>query len=107
MTKITLHLDTRNLQGRKVKQLRRQGIVPANIFGKKIDSSSVQVKEKDFQKTFEAAGETSIIYATVGDEKKERPLLVSATQIHPVTGSVLHVDFHQVDLTEKVTAAVP
>src|SRR5687767_14329657 len=105
--KITLHLDKREVLGRKVKRLRKEGIVPANIFGKKTPSIAVQVSEKEFKKVFEAAGETSIIYSTVGEEKTERPLLVSMAQVHPVTGSFLHIDFHQVDLTQKVTATVP
>ncbi len=105
--KITLQLDKRQLQGRKVKQLRRQGIVPANIFGHKIDSLSVQLKNKDLEKIYKQAGETTIIYATIDSENKQRPLLISSTQVHPVTGFFLHVDFHQVDLTEKVTATIP
>lgn len=105
--KLTLELDKRSIQGRKVKQLRRQGIVPANIFGKKIDSEAVQISEKEFEKIFEEAGETTIIYATIKGEETKRPVLVSATQVHPVSGDYLHIDFHQVDLTQKVTATVP
>ncbi len=105
--KFTLHLDKRETFGRKVKRLRKSGIIPANIFGKKTESIAVQLPEKEFQKAFSAAGETSILYATVGDEKTQRPVLVSMAQIHPVTGSFVHVDFHQVDLTQKVIATVP
>ncbi len=105
--KLTLDLNKRTLSGRKVKQLRRQHIIPANIFGKKISSIPVQISLKDFQKIYEKAGETSIIYATVNSEKEVRPLLVSALQVNPITDLPIHVDFHQVDLTQKVTATVP
>lgn len=107
MTKISLTLTKREVSGRKVKALRRQGLVPGNIFGKDIPSVSIQIPEKELSKTFQEAGETAIIYATLEGEKDSRPLLISAMQVHPVTNAPLHVDFHQVDLKEKVTAAVP
>ncbi len=107
MTKLSLKLDKRTLSGRKVKSLRRDGIVPGNVFGKGVTSVSIQVPQKELQKIAEEAGETAIIYASIEGESDPRPLLISALQVHPVTSAPLHVDFHQVDLKEKVTAAVP
>lgn len=105
--KITLKVDPRTLTGRKVKLLRRQGLVPANIFGTKTKSTAVEVKADQFMKTFRQAGETNLVYLTVGDEKDARPVLISSVQLHPVTDVPLHVDFHQVDLKQKVTANIP
>lgn len=104
---ITLNVSPRTLAGRKVKQLRRQGIVPANVFGSKTKSIAVQVSADVFKKVFAEAGETSLVYLTVGDEKTARPVLIASVQIHPVTDAPLHIDFHQVDLTQKVTADIP
>ena len=104
--KIKLSSQTRKLFGRKVKNLRKQGIVPANIFGKSIKSKNIQVNQKDFIKAYKEAGETSLIDLSV-DEKTSKPVLISSIQTHPVTNQTLHVDFHQVDLKEKVTATVP
>lgn len=103
--KITLQAQARSLTGRKVKTLRKQGILPINIFGKKVKSTSAQVSYQEFDKVFAEAGETQIVELKL--EKDIRPVLVSNIQRHPVTGDYVHVDFHQIDLKEKVTATVP
>lgn len=95
----------RTLLGRKVKQLRRQGIIPAHLFGKKIDSIAIQVDAKTFSKLFDQVGETGIIDVTIAD--KSYPSLVVGRAVDPVTGAILHIDFHNVSLTEKVTATIP
>lgn len=102
-----LDVSPRKISGRKVKQLRRQGTLPANIFGKGIKSLAIELPLKSFQAAFKTAGETNIIDLQVAKETKTRPVLVHDIHYHPVTDEILHVDFHQVDLTQKVTVAVP
>lgn len=104
MNKITLKIEKRKLTGRKVKRLRLEGIVPANVYGKKVKSEAVQVDSKEFAKVFEKAGETGIVELVEG--KTVRPVLIHDVQIHAVSGEPLHVDFMQVDLKVKVTATV-
>ena len=87
--------------GRKVKILRKEGLLPCNVFGKKVKSLALQVKLADFVDTFKKAGETGIVYLN------ERPVLISNIQKSPVSGLPIHVDFHQIDLKEKVEADVP
>lgn len=91
--------------GRKVKQLRKQKLVPANVFGKKITSAAIQVPVGDFAKIYKQAGETGLVELAVDGEK--RPTLIQNVQVHPVSGAVLHADFYQVDLKEKIRARVP
>lgn len=105
--KYNLKVSKRKITGRAVKTLRREGIVPGNLFGKKTKSLAIQLPAENFAKIFEDAGETSIINIEVEGEKETRPVLISAVQNHPVTGVPLHVDFHEVDLTQKVTATIP
>lgn len=105
--KIDLKVTKRTISGRAVKALRRQNIVPGNVFGKGVDSVMIQLDADDFKKVFAKTGETSVINLTVDGESKSRPVLISTIHIHPVTDAFLHVDFHQVDLTQKVTATVP
>jgi len=105
--KYTIKLDKRTIFGRKTKSLRRQSLVPANIYGKKTASISTQVDLKQFTKLLDQAGETSIVYVSLTEEKKERPCLIANVQVDPVTDNPIHVDFRQVDLTEKVTANIP
>lgn len=101
----TLQGKKRDLTGRKVKQLRREGVVPATVYGKKLTSTSVAVTTADFQKVYDAAGETGLVELHIGDSV--HPVLIHNVQIDPVNESVLHVEFYQVDLKEKVKTKVP
>ena len=107
MQKFILKADKRTVLGSKVKQLRRQGIVPANLFGKTIPSQAIQVNAVEFNRAYKEAGETSLIWVKVEGEDKERPTLVTGVSRNPMTGVKNHIDFHQVNLKEKVTANVP
>lgn len=102
---VKLTAEKRTITGRKVKDLRREGIVPANIFGNKRESVAIQLPQAEFTRVFAEAGETSVIDLTV--DGKTHPVLVSNIQVHPVTEAILHVDFREVDLTQKVSAVVP
>jgi len=102
---INLKAEERKITGRKVARLRKEGTLPANVYGKKIKSQAISVNSKEFLKVFEEAGETGLIELALGKEK--RPVLVHNLQMHPVDDSPLHVDFLQVDLKEKVSAEVP
>jgi len=107
MARLKLEAEKREILGRKVKNLRKQGILPANIYGKKIKSEAIGVKVKDFVKIHEEVGETGIIDLSIKGEEKPRPVLIHNVQRHPLDDSFLHVDFHQVILTEKVKVKVP
>lgn len=100
-----LKAEKRKVLGRKVKTLRREGVLPANIYGKKVKSEAVKVDAKDFASVFSKAGETGIVELVL--EGKKRPVLIHNVQVHPVTDLAVHADFLQVDLKAKVTAQVP
>jgi large subunit ribosomal protein L25 len=106
MQKISLQANTRTIFGKQVKSLRRQGLLPVTIYGKKIKSESLQVDAKDFAKTFKKVKETGLVDLKIG-EKEGRPVLIHNLQKDPVSGLVLHADFYQVDLKEKVKTMVP
>ncbi|OGD62772.1 hypothetical protein A2160_04850 [Candidatus Beckwithbacteria bacterium RBG_13_42_9] len=103
----TLQVEKRELAGRKVKQLRRQGILPANVYGKKVKSQSVQVDGKTFLRIYDEVGETGLVELILKGDKASRHVLIHNVQQDPVSDLPLHVDFYQVDLTQKVTAKVP
>jgi len=105
MKKHTLSAQKREVVGRKVKHLRSEGLLPATVYGKKVKSISVTVKTEDFAKTYKEAGETGLIELAI--DKETRPVLVHNVQADPVTGSLVHAEFFQVDLKEKVHANVP
>jgi large subunit ribosomal protein L25 len=105
--KTVLNIEKRKVIGREVKFLRRQGILPANIYGKKIKSLAVQLTAKSFLPVLKEVGETSLLELKVEGEEKTRPVLIHAVQFHPLSGEPLHADFYEVDLKEKVTTKVP
>lgn len=105
MKKLELHVEPRKLVGRKVKQLRATKILPANLYGKSIKSQTIQIKVEEFQKTYKEAGETGIIELIL--DGKSVPTMITQVQVHPVSRALLHVDFHQVNLKEKIRAHIP
>jgi len=100
-----LKAKKRTLLGRKVKKLRKEGLIPANVYGKKVKSEAIEVEEKEFTEVFTKAGETAIVNLVL--DGKDHPVLIHLVQHDPVTRFPLHIDFFQVDLKEKVTAKVP
>lgn len=102
-----LAVGKREVKGKKVKNLRLQGILPGHVFGNGTGNVDIQVDAKTFAKTYKQVGETGVIDLLIEGEKETRPVLVDDYALHPVSGKMLHVDFHQVNLSVKVTATVP
>lgn len=105
MKRQKLAVEKRTVLGKKVKKLRKQGLLPANIYGKGIKSLAVQVIEKDFDKLYQEVGETGLIDVEVNGEL--RPVLIHNVQLDHLTKTPLHADFYQVNLKEKVKTMVP
>jgi len=102
-----LKVKKRKIYGAKVKKLRAKGILPANIYGKKIKSEGVEVSMDEFDKIYSEAGETGVVELDIEGGAKVRSVLINNVHRDPVTDEFLHVDFHQVVLTEKMVADVP
>lgn len=100
-----LKAEKRTVLGKKVKQLRREGILPANVYGKGLKSTAVQVALSDFDKVYKEAGETTVI--NLEFDGKTKPVLVKSMHMDFETHTPLHVDFYQVNLKVKVKAIVP
>lgn len=105
--KIKLKAEKRKVFGRKIKKIRQEGALPANIYGKKIKSQAVQLDLKAFLPVYQAAGETGVVDLQLKGETKIRPVLIHNVQLNPVTDQPLHADFYQVSLKEKVTTEIP
>lgn len=106
MDRLSLLAEERKVLGKKVKNLRKIGKLPAHVFGKGLDSEAVTVDQKDFLKLFHLAGETGLINLKVGGEKIS-PVLVREVQYDPVKGQPIHIDFYQVNLKKKVKVPAP
>lgn len=104
MKRHQLKVEKRKVLGKQVKKLRKEGILPANIYGKDIKSTSVQVSLKDFVPVFKEVGETGLVDLDL--EGKIIPVLIHNPQTD-YRDNVLHADFYQVNLKEKVRTMVP
>jgi large subunit ribosomal protein L25 len=107
MARKELVVEPREVVGKKVARLRREGILPANIYGHGLDSLSVQVRGDEFEHLMRAATANEVIDVKVTGERAARPVVVHRIQRHPLTSGALHADFYQVSLREKMRAAVP
>lgn len=106
-TRIELSVAQRQVLGKKVKQLRRQGLIPANIFGRHVESTAIQVPSEELLHVLQRAGRNEIVYLRLGPDGPGRPTLIRHVQRHPVRDDILHVDFQQISLTERVRLEVP
>ena len=107
MDKIELSATSRDVLGKKVRFLRRQGITPANLYGHKIKSVSLQIDTHELKHTLARAGKSSLIALKLDSTKRPRMVIVRDVQREPVSGDLLHVDLYQVKMEEKVKLAVP
>lgn len=105
MKRPTLKAEKREVLGKKVKQLRREGFLPANIYGKDMASLAIQVKTADFISTYKEVGATGVVNIEVDDKKY--PSMMKGLQMNHQLHQPLHVDFHKVNLKEKTKANIP
>ena len=104
MKRHKLAIEKRKILGKQIKKLRREGILPGNIFGKNIKSTSVQVLLKDFAPVYKEAGSTGLVDLEL--DGKIIPVLIQDLQTD-YKNNVLHANFYQVNLKEKVKSAMP
>ncbi len=104
---IKLSAKTRTQKGRETQTIRDLNKIPAVVYGHKIKNVMLEIDEKEFQKVFSKAGESSLIELDVEGEKEKRPVLVHEMQKDSVTDKVIHIDFFQASLKEEVQVKVP
>lgn len=103
--RLTLTVQPRTIFGKKLKKLRKEGNIPANIYGPDFKSQSISVFFKDFIKMYKIAKETGVVYLKLDDQ--ELPTLIKHVQRHPVDDHILHADFRKIDLKQKIQTDVP
>ena len=107
MDQIELSATTRNVLGKKVRFLRRQGITPANLYGHNVTSAALQIDTVDIKHTLAKAGKSSLVALKVDDAKKPKMVVIREIQREPLTGDLLHVDLYQVEMAQKIKLEVP
>lgn len=107
MRKLELEVSKREIKGKKVRFLRRGGLVPCNIYGHGIDSVPVQVDVRKLAHVLARAGGTDLVSLKIKNADAPAIVLIREIQRHSMTGEPTHVDFYQVRMTEKLKAEVP
>lgn len=106
MEKFVIKAKKRAALGNATKALRRDGLIPCVLYGKKIGNTNLVVDIAEFGKVYRQAGETTLIDLEI-DGGSPQKVLVQDLQVDPLSGKVIHIDFHGIDMSQKLEVAVP
>lgn len=104
---LALNAKIRKEVGKKTKSIKKQGKIPAVVYGPGVKSVSIEVDYEEFRKIFSQTGESSLVSLKVEGESKERPVLIHEIQHDYVSDKFIHVDFYQASLKQEVEVAIP
>jgi len=96
----------REVIGKKVKNIRSTGLVPAAVYGPKKASANIQVDKKDFIKIFKEAGFNKFVDLVIEEEKASR-VLIKDVQVHPISFEIKSISFYQIDEDRRITVEIP
>ncbi len=102
----TLSATPRTVLGKKVRRLRREGLLPANVYGRGLDSTAIQLDGRAFRRVIRQAGVRSMFELAIEGEGEPRHVLVRGLDREGGTGDPIHVDFYQVDLGRPIQTTV-
>ena len=102
--KINLILDAREQRGKKVARLRKEGIVPAVVYGQGFEPVLTQAPYGEVEKAVRAAGRHTAVHVTIGSKK--RIAMIKSVDRHPVKATIRHLSLHAVKANEVVTTEV-
>lgn len=100
-----LTVQTREQFGKNTAALRGAGFIPGELYGHGLENLHLSIPSKDFAKIFKAAGENTVVNVTV--DGKKHPTLIYNVQYDPVLDTIIHADFYEVRMDEKIKAHVP
>ncbi len=106
MSEIKLDAQPRTLTGRKVRQLRRQGLVPVVVYGNKIEPVNLQITSRNLETALHHGAFSQLVSVDV-EGGESHNVLVREIQRHPVTHAFVHVDLYSVNMSEKQHVNVP
>ena len=102
---IKLLAKIREKVGKETRKIREEGLVPAILYGPKVENILLEVDLKEFEKVYQEAGGSSLIELEV--EGKKYSVLIHAVEIDYLTRQPIHIDFYQPRLDEEIEADVP
>lgn len=105
-TRVQLHAQKRDLLGKKVRRLRQAGRLPATVYGQHRDAQSIQIEAHELRDVLRQAGRTQLIDLII-DGAPARPVLIRQTAVDAKRNVIMHVEFFQANLREKLQTHVP
>lgn len=105
MEAITLQAEKREIVGKRTKHLRSKGLVPGVIYGHGMESRNVEVDYRMFEKVLNKAGESSLVDLAVNGGEPLK-VIIQDVRYDPLQGRIIHVDFREVTMSEKLDAEV-
>lgn len=107
MEREELKAKRREVAGKRVRFIRRQGMIPANLYGPNLESIALEIETAPLRRMLTKVGRNALINLKVDHDKKSRMVMVRDIQHDPLTDALLHVDFFQPVMTHKIKADVP
>jgi large subunit ribosomal protein L25 len=101
-----LKAEKRELLGKKVRRLRSAGVLPATVYGHNVTPLSIQVDAREFRTLLRAQGRTQLVDLVLEGERP-RPVFIKQTAVDAKRNALLHVEFFQANLREKLTTHMP
>jgi len=107
MERIELRAERRDIFGKKTKRLRSAGLIPATLYGPRMEPVSLQIQERDLRRVLDRAGTNQLISLLI--DRADNPTMTLAREIQRdlITQSLLHVDLYEVVMTHKITTEIP
>jgi large subunit ribosomal protein L25 len=106
MEQIELNVAPRSIKGKEVGRLRRAGFVPAVLYGRHVAPVSLQADSRELMRVLAKAGSSRLVKLSIDGAMESRMALVREVQREPIRGTLLHVDFYGVSMSEKINVAV-
>jgi len=105
MENVVLNATQRTVTGKKVKQLRRQGKLPAVMYGSDYKAIPVTLDLRETTRSLQSLTQSTIV--TIDLDGEQNSALVQEKQVDFIRGTILHIDFRIVSMTEKIRTSVP
>jgi large subunit ribosomal protein L25 len=102
-----LRAEHRNVLGKAVRRLRRQGILPVNLTGLHMDPQALQVKASDVERLLGVHRRAMVIRLSIDPDSELYMVMISHVQREPVSRAIQHVDLRQVNMKAQMRAYIP
>ncbi len=102
---LKLSAKIRRDTGKKAEKIRKNSLIPAVLYGPGMKNLYLEIDEKEFEKAYQQAGESSLIELLL--DSKKFLVLIHALQTEPLTQKTIHIDFYRPKMDEEITVTVP